>query len=203
MSERSPCRVASIALAVACVMSGCAESGPSSGERPASSSLSGPRAGTTVAPPRRPAGPVARGWQVVDVVDGDTVTVERSGRRLTVRLIGIDTPETVDPSRPVECFGPEATAFAQRRLAGARVWLEFDPSQGRRDVYGRTLAYVWPERPGGGRSLFNLRAVRRGYAVEFTDDRDYRWRDAFRNAELRAASTQVGLWSPSTCGGSA
>lgn len=145
---------------------------------------------------------MSRGWRVVDVVDGDTVKVERDGRQLTVRLIGIDTPETVDPSRPVECFGPQASSFAQRRLAGERVWLELDSSQGRRDVYGRTLAYVWQARAGGGQSLFNLRAVRLGYAVEYTYDLAYRWQDAFRSAEGRAASTQAGLWSPSSCGGS-
>jgi micrococcal nuclease len=144
---------------------------------------------------------VSEGWVVVAVVDGDTVKVRRAGSELTVRLIGLDTPETVDPARPVECFGPEASAFARARLAGRTVTLELDPSQGRRDVYGRTLAYVWLDPPSGERRLFNWVVVRQGFAVEYTYDRSYRWRRAFIRAENKAAAAGLGLWSPSGCGG--
>jgi micrococcal nuclease len=74
---------------------------------------------------------------VVRVVDGDTVVIAPD---TTVRLIGIDTPETVDPRKPVQCFGREASAYAHLLLDGRSVSLEYDPTQGRLDRYGRTLA---------------------------------------------------------------
>jgi micrococcal nuclease len=78
--------------------------------------------------------------RVVAVVDGDTVEVAHGRRRETVRLLGVDTPETVHPLRPVECFGPEASAFTHSRLLGRTVRLSFD--RVRRDSYGRLLAYL-------------------------------------------------------------
>jgi len=137
---------------------------------------------------------------VSSVVDGDTVHVSRQGRDLTLRLIGIDTPETVDPTAPVACYGPQASAFAKRRLTAREVTLELDRSQGRLDRYGRTLAYLWVGQ-GSRRWLYNLQAIRRGYAVEYTYDQPYAWRGTFRRAQSRAAGARVGLWSPRTCGG--
>lgn len=124
------------------------------------------------------------------VVDGDTVEVTRGRRTLDVRLIGIDTPETVHPTEPVECYGPEASAYATRTLLGEPVTLEFDRSQGRRDYYGRTLAYLWWT--GGG--LFNRAAVRRGFALEYTYDNSYVWQQELQRAERRARSAGVGVW---------
>jgi micrococcal nuclease len=126
------------------------------------------------------------------VIDGDTVEVSDGGRTLDVRLIGIDTPETVHPTEPIECYGPEASAFAERRLAGEPVLLEFDPSQGRRDYYGRTLAYVWLR--NGTPRLFNLDAIGRGYALEYTYDDAYRWQRQFQRAEQRAKVAGRGVW---------
>jgi micrococcal nuclease len=78
---------------------------------------------------------------VVHVDDGDTVVVAlRDGRTETVRILGADTPETVDPRKPVQCFGPEASAYTKAHLSGRTVRLEFDVE--RRDRYGRLLAYV-------------------------------------------------------------
>ena len=83
--------------------------------------------------------PAVSAAQLVErVVDGDTIVVRGVGR---VRLIGVDTPETVDPRRPVEFFGREASAFTKRLLEGQRVRLEYDWE--RADRYGRTLAYVY------------------------------------------------------------
>lgn len=110
---------------------------------------------------------------VVRLVDGDTIVASVGGREESTRLIGIDTPETVHPTEPIECYGPEASAFAERTLQGEPVTLEFDRTQGRRDYYGRTLAYVWRTRPSP--QLFNLAAVRRGYALEYTYDTAYTW----------------------------
>ena len=97
---------------------------------------------------------------VVRVVDGDTIIVRGPGGRTEdVRLIGIDTPETVDPRRPVGCFGPEASAFAKHLLTGRRVILRYDHET--KDRYGRFLAYVWLTHPT---EFVNGRLVELGYA---------------------------------------
>ena len=79
-------------------------------------------------------------YSVIDVVDGDTIKVSMNGTITTLRLIGMDTPETVDPRKPVQCFGKEASNKAKELLSGKKVRLEMDPSQGTLDTYGRTLA---------------------------------------------------------------
>ena len=101
-------------------------------------------------------------FAVIKVVDGDTIHVEANGQRLKVWMIGLDTPETVDPRKPVQCFGLEASAQAKTILGGESVYLETDPSQDTIDRFGRTLAYVWTE---SGR-LFNLDMITDGYAFE-------------------------------------
>jgi micrococcal nuclease len=96
-------------------------------------------------------------WTVVDVVDGDTIRVARGEDTDTVRLLGINTPETHHPRKPVECFGPEAAAYTDAQLRGRAVELEADIEE--RDRYDRRLAYVIVD---GER--FNDELVRRGYA---------------------------------------
>ena len=147
-----------------------------------------------------PKGATSRGWSVTRVVDGDTMVVTRGGRELTVRLIGIDTPETVAPGEPVMCFGPQATRFAQGRLEGSDVVLELDRSQGRLDRYGRTLVYLWVDHRSR-LAMFNERAVRAGFAREYTYDSAYAWQSAFRRAEAVARAARRGLWAKSTCNG--
>jgi micrococcal nuclease len=137
-------------------------------------------------------GPVSTGWRITRVVDGDTVDATRGRRTLTLRLIGIDTPETVHPTEPIECFGPQATAFASRRLLGEQVALEFDPSQGRLDYYDRTLAYVWTT--SGTPRQFNRAAVRGGYALEYTYDDAYLWQREFLRAQAAAVAQRLGVW---------
>lgn len=132
--------------------------------------------------------PVAR------VVDGDTIKVSTG---ITLRLIGLDTPETVDPRKPVQCFGREASSHAHELLDNTNVSLEYDPSQGRLDRYGRTLAYVWMS---DGR-LYNQLMIADGYAHEYTYSVPYRYQDAFIAAERAARDAQRGLWSPATCAG--
>ncbi len=82
---------------------------------------------------------------LVRIVDGDTIVVRIKGEsgQETVRLIGIDTPETKKPNTPVQCYGKEATAFTTKLLTGKKIWLESDKSN--RDQYGRLLRYVWVE----------------------------------------------------------
>ena len=94
---------------------------------------------TTEPPPPERRRPVR--YLVTEVVDGDTVKVAKGGET-SIRIIGIDTPETVHPFEPVECGGPQASKTAAALLTGKRVQLVYDPSQGRLDTYDRTLAYV-------------------------------------------------------------
>jgi len=211
---------ASTALTVALLLAGCSTSPGADGARHASSTTRShaghshrahsnhthPAKPSPTASPKptgsrlRPKGPVSRGWRVYDVVDGDTVKVTRGQRELTLRLIGIDTPEVVDPFAPVECYVPAASANAHRRLDGRRVRLEFDRSQGRLDKYGRTLAYLWVVRDGGP-WLYNQAAVHQGFAKEYTYDTPYAWRSSFLRAQSSARRHRRGLWSPRTCDG--
>ena len=166
---------------------------PSKTTRSAEPTSSGhtPQKGPSVAALAK--GPISTGWRVSRVVDGDTVEVVRGRRTLTLRLIGIDTPETVDPSKPVQCFGPAASSYANRQLLGEPVVLEFDRSQGRLDYYGRTLAYLWV-RGDGSPWLFDQRVVRLGYAREYTYDTVYAWQAEFMAAERQARANHRGLW---------
>ena len=121
------------------------------------------------------------------MVDGDTVEVDFRGRTLTVRLIGIDTPESVAPGEPVQCFAIEASSYTTERLEGERVRLQFDVE--RIDPYGRTLAYVWL-----GDELFNETLVREGYAFVTTYPPNVRYVDRFRAAQREARSAGRGVW---------
>jgi len=134
---------------------------------------------------------------VARVVDGDTIEVSLNGVVEDVRLIGIDTPETVAPGSPVECFGPEASDQVMALLTGTTVYLEADASQDERDRYDRLLRYVWL--PDG--TLVNLQLVREGYAFEYTYDTPYRYQADFQRAQGDADTQDVGLWSPATCNG--
>jgi micrococcal nuclease len=134
-------------------------------------------------------------FTVVKVVDGDTIHVDANGKHLKIRMIGLDTPETVDPRKTVQCFALEASAQAKTILDGQSVYLETDPSQDTVDRFGRTLAYVWTE---SGR-LFNLDMVTDGYAFEYTYDLPYRYQQDFKAAENDAQTQERGLWSPSAC----
>jgi micrococcal nuclease len=124
---------------------------------------------------------------VTRVVDGDTIEVRIRGREEDVRLIGVDTPETVKPDTPVQCFGERASHFTKRRLTGKRVRLVFGVE--RRDVYGRLLAYVYLH----GR-FFNPILVRRGLARSLTIPPNDRFAPRFRRLELIAARAGRGLW---------
>jgi len=134
-------------------------------------------------------------YMVLKVVDGDTLDVNIQGKVERLRLIGIDTPETVDPRKPIQCFGKEASDKAKELLIGKSVGLEIDESQGERDKYGRLLRYVFL--PDG--TNFNLYMISEGYAHEYTYDEAYKYQVEFKQAEAEARNTQKGLWSPETC----
>lgn len=126
-------------------------------------------------------------WTVVDVLDGDTIRVARGDDTDTVRLLGIDTPETHHPTKPVECFGPEAAAYTEAHLRGRSVELEADIEG--RDRYGRRLAYVIVD---GER--FNDELVREGYARLLVIEPNHAHARAILQEELDAKRAGRGLW---------
>jgi micrococcal nuclease len=136
-------------------------------------------------------------FPVVAIVDGDTIKVSIDGNVETLRLIGIDTPETKDPRKPVQCFGKEASAKAAELLSGRRVRLEADPTQGDRDKYGRLLRYLWRE----DGLFFNEWMIRNGYAHEYTYNLPYMHQGRFKSAERFASENNLGLWNPAACAG--
>lgn len=134
---------------------------------------------------------------VKHVVDGDTIDVSLNGRTRRIRLIGVDTPETTHPSRPVECFGREASRFLTELVNGQTVLLESDPSQGDRDRYNRLLRFVWL--PDG--RLINYEIIAQGYGFEYTFRTPYKYQEQFKAAQRAARETQAGLWAPDACNG--
>jgi micrococcal nuclease len=139
-----------------------------------------------------PSTPDGANATVVRVVDGDTLVVDVDGAGdERVRLIGVDTPESVKPDSPVECFGHEASAFTASLLPeGTRVRLERDVEA--RDDYGRLLAYV--HRAGDG--LFvNLELVEQGYAQPLTIPPNVAYAERFVTAAREAEAADRGLWS--------
>jgi micrococcal nuclease len=136
-------------------------------------------------------------FKVVRVVDGDTFSVDLDGKITTIRLIGIDTPEVVDPRKPVQCFGREASDKAKEMLTGASVRLELDATQGKLDKYGRLLAYTFLL----DGTNFNEHMIREGYAHEYTYNLPYRYQAQFKAAEADARDNGRGLWAPGVCEG--
>ena len=124
------------------------------------------------------------------VVDGDTIEVNPAVRGTEdVRLLGVDTPETVDPNEPVEPYGPEASAFTKHQLEGERVTLIFD--QEKRDQYGRALAYV---RISGQSVTFNETLLKQGYAQLYVVPPNDRFEVRFSQAQDQARQAQRGIW---------
>jgi micrococcal nuclease len=128
------------------------------------------------------------GAYVTRVVDGDTVEVELEGEIEDVRYIGVDTPETVKPGAPVDCFGPQASSFNHDLVERRRVRLVFDDE--RRDHYDRLLAYVYL-----GDRFVNAELVRRGLAQTLTIPPNDRFAEQLKRLEIAAARAGRGLWS--------
>ncbi len=129
-------------------------------------------------------------FAVARVIDGDTFEVNINGVAESVRVIGINTPETVDPRRPVECFGVEASNKAKEILSGQSVRLEYDPTQGERDKYGRLLRHVLLEYGIN----FGLLMIKEGYAHEYTYAVPYKYQTEFKAAQNYARDNSLGLW---------
>jgi micrococcal nuclease len=135
----------------------------------------------------------ASGARVVRVVDGDTIRVEVEGREQPVRLLGIDTPETHRPGVPIECGGPQASAYMRELLPpGTRVVLERDPTQDSVDRYGRLLAYV---RLPDGR-LAEDAQVAAGWAMVYVYGGNPVARDGeLRRSQAAARAARRGVWA--------
>lgn len=124
---------------------------------------------------------------VVRVVDGDTIVVALGGGEETIRYIGVDTPETVKPGAPVECFGPQASALNKQLVSGEEVRLDFDREP--RDRYGRLLAYVHR-----GDLFVNAELIRRGAARTLEIEPNTAHGEQLARLQTRAAAAGRGLW---------
>ena len=129
--------------------------------------------------------------KVIHVIDGDTVEVDfippaKGGTRGVIRMLGIDTPETLDPRKPVQPFGPEASAYSKSQLEGKTVRLEYDHNK--RDEFGRLLAYVFI-----GERNFNAELIQKGYAKVF-EKFPFREKEHFQKLQTQAKKSGIGLW---------
>lgn len=126
---------------------------------------------------------------IVSVVDGDTIVLRVQNQTETVRLLGIDTPETVHPTKPIECFGPEASAFAKATLKrGVVVKLVRDVEP--RDRFQRLLVYLYL----ADGTLFNQLLIDHGFAQTLSIEPNTAFATQFANHESSARSRRVGLW---------
>ena len=129
------------------------------------------------------------GILVTAVIDGDTIEIENGAK---IRLLGVDTPETVDPRRPVGCFGKQASNKMKELLSGKRVTLEKDISES--DKYGRLLRFVYLPL-GNGQTLFvNDYLIREGFGKVLTIPPDVKFAEQFLEAQRRAREAKLGLW---------
>lgn len=124
------------------------------------------------------------------VVDGDTFVAENdNNEQLKVRLIGVDTPETVKPNTPVQPYGKEASDYTKKHLTNKDVYLEYDKEK--EDRYGRTLAYVWLD----DKTMYNEQLVKQGLAREKYYSPNGKYREAFEKSEDIAKEKKLNIWS--------
>ena len=132
------------------------------------------------------------------VIDGDTLILNVSGHDRRVRLLGVDTPETVHPKKKTEFYGPEASNFTKKNLTGKKIWLEYDKSP--RDKYNRHLAYIWLVKPqiidenSIKNYMFNAKLLLGGYAKKLIIKPNSKYADIFSKFELEARNLKRGLW---------
>jgi micrococcal nuclease len=134
-------------------------------------------------------------YRVREFYDGDTIGVDMNGRLERIRMIGVDTPETHHPKKPVQCFGKAASEFTKRIISdhGSAVRLEADPLSSNRDRYDRLLRYVYL-RDG---TLLNMRIIEDGYGFAYTQFIFTKSND-FREVEKIARDSNRGLWASCT-----
>lgn len=134
-------------------------------------------------------------YKAVRAVDGDTIKIMVGDKEETVRLIGIDTPESVDPRTTVECFGHEASNKMKELIKDKNIYLVKDTGQPERDKYGRLLGYVFLE----DGTFINEKMIKDGYAFEYTYNIPYKYQKDFKSAESLARASDLGLWNKSVC----
>jgi endonuclease YncB( thermonuclease family) len=175
-----------LALVVAAGCEGYVEDGRGGNGGKAPAGLATPKAERAAWPdPPKDAVPA----KVQRVTDGDTFVATVKGRRERIRIIGVDTPESVDPNRPDEPFGEEASDFAKHYLDGATVHLAGDVEP--RDRYGRMLAYVWL----GDGTFWNALLAAEGYAQQLTIPPNVTYASLFRRLVSEARQHNRGLWA--------
>lgn len=134
---------------------------------------------------------------VTHVTDGDTFDIMINGNKSRVRMLGINTPESVDPRRPVECFGREASNYLKSLIDNKQIRLEKDPNKPDTDEYGRLLRYVFLGDTNIGEVM-----IRNGYAYEYTyKSEQYVYQKQFKQSEKLARENKRGLWADDTCNG--
>lgn len=148
-----------------------------------------PNTETTIATNSAALGIEEQGIMVTEVVDGDTIKLETGE---TVRMVGIDTPETVDPRRPVGCFGKEASNETKALLTNKRVILQKDITD--KDKYGRILRLVYLSLDDGSMLFINDYLVREGFAKNYKYPPDIKFEERFKKAEDEARRNKKGMW---------
>jgi len=128
-------------------------------------------------------------YEVADFIDGDTIAVDMNGTKETIRMIGVDTPETHRPNTPVQCYGPEAAAFTEKLIGRSRVRLQADPLDTNRDRYGRLLRYIYL--PDG--RMVETELISRGYGFAYLSF-PFEKSGQFAALQASAKAAKKGLW---------
>ncbi len=128
-------------------------------------------------------------YHVTHVADGDTIDVSMNGTSQPIRLIGVDTPESVKPNSPVQCYGHEASDFTRRNLDGKNVRLEADPMGDNRDKYNRLLRYVYLQ----DGTLWNQKLIDAGYGFAYLNF-PFGKHDDFAASQASAQASKLGIW---------
>lgn len=135
-------------------------------------------------------------YEVVSVTDGDTIKVQINENIETVRIVNMNTPESVDPRKPVECLGKEASELIEGLVLGKVVNLEIDETQTERDRYNRLLRFVFLE---DGTDV-GLEMIKLGYAHSTPyGNSPHKYMDLYESSEQEAKDKQLGLWNPEAC----
>lgn len=129
---------------------------------------------------------------VVRVIDGDTIEAQINGQNVKIRYLGVDTPETVDPRKSVQCYGKKASEENKRLVEGKVVELDKDISD--TDKYGRLLRFVYLKNPDGTRLFVNYHLIRSGFARVLTIPPDVKYQEDFLQAQTLARQENLGLW---------
>lgn len=149
------------------------------------------RAGVIQPPRSEPVIDSTRLYMVTHIDDGDTFRINADAYEVRVRMLGVNTPETVDTRKKVQCFGPEASTHTKLLLKRQKVRLNFSPDRELKDGYGRYLAYVYRED-----GLFvNKYLLENGFAREYTVGTPYDRQDEFKTAQADAKNALKGLWA--------